>query len=78
MTTENLFINDGGLNIVDIIYLKVEESTYHRQTIETVCEVLPKFDIVTPFALIVKAVDTIDTGTLNIQINESNNELFTS
>ena len=44
MTTENLLVDNGC----------------HRKAIKTVGESLPQLDVVVPFALIVKAVYSID------------------
>ena len=38
----------------------------YRQTIETVGERLPEFDVVTTFAFVVEAVDAVDGGALMI------------
>ena len=39
--------------------LLVDDSCY-RQAIEAVCERFPQLDVITPLALIIKAVDTIN------------------
>jgi len=38
----------------------------NRQTIETVCERLPQFDVVSSLAFVIEAVDTVDGGTLMV------------
>ena len=40
------------------------------QAVETLCEHLPKFDVVSPFALVVKSVDSVDGCTLVVASQE--------
>lgn len=48
MHSENLLIDDCS----------------NRQAVEAVGECLPQLDVVSPFALVVEAIDTVDTSTL--------------
>jgi hypothetical protein len=45
---EDLLVDDGG----------------NRQAVEAVGEGLPKLDVISPFALVVEAVDAVDRGAL--------------
>ncbi len=42
----------------------------NRQTVETVSKSLPKLDVVSSFALVVEAVDTVDGGALVVASEE--------
>ena len=44
MHGKNLFVNNGC----------------YGQTIETVCKSLPEFNVVSPLALVVESIDTVD------------------
>lgn len=50
MHTENFFIDDRS----------------NRQTVETVSEGLPQLDVVSPFALIIEAIDSVNRCTLMV------------
>ena len=58
MHCEDLLINDSG----------------DWKTVEAVCEGLPQLDVVSSFALIVEAVDTVDGGTFVVATQ--NEEVF--
>ena len=50
MHSEDLFIDDGS----------------NWQTVETICESFPQFDVVPSFSFIIETVDSVDGSTLMV------------